>query len=100
MRSKTQNMGELQRQADQALVKEMQDEKSLHTPNAIQIVDWYHAADRLKRIAEEPFLNLEERQTRLKQVTEDLWQGRVELVIEACRPLTKKSKWAKQSLTY
>ena len=86
MRSKTQNMGELQRQADQALVKEMQDEKSLHTPNAIQIV--------------EAFLNLEERQTRLKQVTEDLWQGRVELVIEACRPLTKKSKWAKQSLTY
>jgi hypothetical protein len=69
-------------------------------PNAIQIVDWYHAADRLKRIAEEAFPNLEERQTWLKQVTEDLWQGRVELVIEACRPLAKKSKWAKQSLTY
>ena len=69
-------------------------------PNAIQIVDWYHAADRLKRIAEEAFQNLEERQIWLKQVTEDLWQGRVELVIEACRPLAKKSKWAKQSLTY
>ena len=69
-------------------------------PNAIQIVDWYHAADRLKRIAEDAFPNLEERQTWLKQVTEDLWQGRVELVIEACRPLAKKSKWAKQSLTY
>jgi hypothetical protein len=69
-------------------------------PHAIQIVDWYHAADRLKRIAEEAFLNLEERQTWLMQVTEDLWQGRVEAVIEACRPLAKKSKWAKQSLTY
>jgi hypothetical protein len=69
-------------------------------PNAIQIVDWYHAADRLKRIAEEAFPNLEERQGWLKQVTEDLWQGRGELVIEACRPLAKKSKWAKQSLTY
>ena len=69
-------------------------------PNAIQIVDWYHAADRLKRIAEEVFPTLEERQTWLKQVTEDLWQGRVELVIEACRPLAKKSKWAQQSLTY
>jgi hypothetical protein len=68
--------------------------------NAIQIVDWYHAADRLKRIAEEAFPNLEERRTWLKQVTEDLWQGKVELVIEACRPLAKKSKWAKQSLTY
>jgi hypothetical protein len=69
-------------------------------PNAIQIVDWYHAADRLKRIAEEAFPTLEERQTWLKQVTEDLWQGRVELVIEACRPLAKKSKWAQQSLMY
>jgi hypothetical protein len=69
-------------------------------PNAIQIVDWYHAADRLKRIAEEVFPTLEERQTWLKQVTEDLWQGRVELVIEACRPLAKKSKWAQQALTY
>lgn len=69
-------------------------------PNAIQIVDWYHAADRLKHIAEEAFPLLEERQTWLKQVTEDLWQGRVELVIEACGPLAKKSKWAQQSLTY
>ena len=69
-------------------------------PHAIQIVDWYHAADRLKRIAEEVFSTLEERQTWLKQVTEDLWQGKVELVIEACRSLAKKSKWAQQSLTY
>jgi len=53
-------------------------------PNAIQIVDWCHAADHLKRIAEETFPNWEERQTWLKQVMEDLWQGRVELVIEAC----------------
>ena len=69
-------------------------------PNAIQIVDWYHAEDRLKRIAEESFSNLDERQTWLKKVTEDLWQGRVELVIEACQPLAKKSNWAKQSLSY
>jgi hypothetical protein len=69
-------------------------------PNAIQIVDWYHAADRLKRIAEEAFPNLEERRDWLAQATEDLWQGKVELVIEACRPLAKKSKWAKQALTY
>jgi hypothetical protein len=54
----------------------------------------------LKRIAEETLSNLEERHDWLVQVTEDLWQGRVELVIEACRPLAKKSKWARQSLTY
>jgi hypothetical protein len=69
-------------------------------PNAIQIVDWYHAADRLKRIAEEAFSNVAERQAWLKEVTEDLWQGRVELVIEACRSLAKRSNLAKQSLTY
>jgi hypothetical protein len=72
----------------------------LYFPNAIQIVDWYHAADRLKRIAEEAFSSLAERQAWLKDVTEDLWQGRVELVIEACRSLAKKSTLAKQSLAY
>jgi hypothetical protein len=69
-------------------------------PNATQIVDWYHAADRLKRIAEEVFPTLEERLDWLEQVTEDLWEGRVELVIESCRLLAKQSKLAQQSLTY
>lgn len=69
-------------------------------PNAIQIVDWYHAADRLKRIAAEAFSDLAERQAWLEDVTEDLWQGRVELVLEACRALVKKSNLAKLSLTY
>jgi len=70
-------------------------------PNAIQIVDWYHATDRLKRIAEEAFPNSSgERQTWLENVSEDLWQGRVESVIEACQLLEKKSSLAKQSLLY
>jgi len=69
-------------------------------PNAVQIVDWYHAEDRLKRIAEEAFLGQDERRAWLQIVTEDLWQGRVELVIEACQQLSKKSNLAKQALTY
>jgi hypothetical protein len=69
-------------------------------PNAIQIVDWYHAEDRLKRIAEEAFSNSDESQTWLERVTEDLWQGSVELVIKACQPLAKKSNLAKQALSY
>lgn len=60
----------------------------------------YHAVDRLKRIAEEAFSNLEERQAWLENSTEDLWQGRVEAVIEACQLLAKKSNLAKQSLRY
>jgi len=69
-------------------------------PNAIQILDWYHAEDRLKRIAEEAFSNLAERQAWLTVTTENLWQGNVESVIEACQPLAKKSNLAKQSLAY
>ncbi|MBV6396580.1 MAG: hypothetical protein HFACDABA_02180 [Anaerolineales bacterium] len=69
-------------------------------PNAIQIVDWYHAVDRLERIAQEAFSDVAERQAWLESVTEDLWQGRVELVIEALQTLAKKSNLAKQSLGY
>lgn len=69
-------------------------------PNAIQIVDWYHAEDRLKRIAGEVFSIQHERQAWLDKVTEDLWQGRVELVIEACQPFSKKSNLARQALSY
>ena len=69
-------------------------------PNAIHIVDWYHAVDRLKRIAEEAFSNLDERQAWLEKNTEDLWQGSVEAVIEACQLLERKSNLAKQSLLY
>lgn len=69
-------------------------------PNAIQILDWYHAEDRLKRIAEEAFSNLAERQAWLATVTEDLWQGNVEAVIAACQKLAKISNLAKQSLAY
>ena len=69
-------------------------------PQAIQIVDWYHAADRLKCIAKEAFPNEKERHTWLHRVTEDLWQSRVEAVIEACRLLANQSSLAKQSLTY
>ena len=69
-------------------------------PNAIQIVDWYHAEDRLKRIADETFSMLADHEAWLKKVTEDLWQGNIELVIEACQHLSKKSNLAKQSVTY
>src|SRR5574341_461825 len=54
-------------------------------PNAIQIVDWYHAEDRLKRIAEAVFSSPSQRQVWLAQVVESLWQGQVEEVILACQ---------------
>jgi hypothetical protein len=69
-------------------------------PNAIQIVDWYHAEDHLKRVAEDAFSIPEQRQAWLKEVTEDLWQGRVALVIAACQKLSKHSDLARQAVTY
>jgi hypothetical protein len=73
---------------------------SHYYPNAIQIVDWYHAEERLERIAEEAFSDLGERQPWLENITEALWQGNVEFVLEACQGLSKKSNLAKQALTY
>ena len=63
-------------------------------------MDWYHAVDRLKWIAEEAFSHVEERQAWLEHSTEDLWRGRVKTVIAACQLLAKKSNLAKQSLLY
>jgi hypothetical protein len=45
---------------------------SHYYPNAIQIVDWYPAQERLERIAEEAFSDLGERQPWLKKITETL----------------------------
>lgn len=73
---------------------------SHYYPNAIQIVDWYHAEERLERIAEEAFFDLGERQTWLENITEALWNGNVEFVMEACQTISKKSSLAKQALTY
>jgi len=68
--------------------------------NAIQIVDWYHAEDHLKQVAIEAFSNPEERQAWLKEVVEDLWQGRVELVIAACQKLSISSDLARKAGIY
>jgi hypothetical protein len=73
---------------------------SHYYPNAIQIVDWYHAEERLEQIAEEAFSNLEERQPWLEKIIEALWHGNVEVVMEACQSLSKTSSLAKQALTY
>lgn len=73
---------------------------SHYYPSAIQIVDWYHAEERLERIAEEAFSDLGERQPWLEKITEALWHGNVEFVMEACQSLSKKSSLAKQALTY
>jgi hypothetical protein len=56
-------------------------------PNAKQIVDWYHAEDHLKKLADAVFVAQAERQAWLNRVTEMLWQGQVEDVVLTCKTL-------------
>jgi hypothetical protein len=69
-------------------------------PNAVQIVDWYHAEDRLKRLGDAVFSSQAERQSWLAQVTESLWHGQVQDVILACQHLARKHDEARQAMTY
>ena len=56
-------------------------------PNAKQIVDWYHAEEHLKKLAETVFASHDKRHAWLEPVTEMLWQGQVEEVVLACHSL-------------
>jgi hypothetical protein len=69
-------------------------------PNAVQIVDWYHAEDRLKRLADAVFPSPSQRQAWLAQVVESLWQGQVEEVVLACKHLASNHDEARQAVTY
>lgn len=69
-------------------------------PKAVQIVDWYHAEDRLKRLADAVFPSSSQRQEWLAQITEQLWQGQVEEVVFACQRLAHKHDEARQAVTY
>lgn len=69
-------------------------------PNAVQIVDWYHAEDRLKRLADAVFASSSQRQAWLAQVIEPLWHGQVEEVIFVCKRLANKHDEARQAVTY
>ena len=69
-------------------------------PHAVQIVDWYHAEDRLQRLADAVFPSLPQRQAWLAQITESLWQGQVEEVILACQHFAQKHDQAQQAVTY
>jgi hypothetical protein len=56
-------------------------------PNAKQIIDWYHAEDHLKKLADAAFLAQADRLAWLNPVTEMLWQGQIEDVVLACKKL-------------
>lgn len=69
-------------------------------PNAIQIVDWYHAEEYLEGVAREAFPDLSERTAWLEEVTQALWEGQVEQVISACQALAPACDQARKAVTY
>jgi hypothetical protein len=69
-------------------------------PNAIQIVDWYHAEEYLEGVAAAAFPDLSERIGWLEGVTQTLWDGQVERVISACEALASSCAEARKAVTY
>jgi hypothetical protein len=71
-----------------------------HYPKAVQIVDWYHAADRLHGVAHTAFNQTAPRERWLERATTDLWEGRVTEVIQACADLGTHCSEAQDAATY
>ena len=71
-----------------------------HYPKAVQIVEWYHAADRLERVAHAAFHQTAPRARWLERTTTDLWEGRVTEVIQACTDLGAQCSEARDAVTY
>ena len=71
-----------------------------HYLRAVQIVDWYHAADRLRRVAQAAFSQGEARDRWLERTTTNLWEGRVTEVIYACTDLEARCAEAHDAVTY
>lgn len=69
-------------------------------PHAVQIVDWYHAEERLERVAQDAFPNRAMRDVWFKESQSSLWEGQVAEVIQRCDRLAPKCAEAQHAVTY
>lgn len=69
-------------------------------PQAVQILDWFHAEEHLELLAETAFADLTKRTAWLETATQALWDGQVEEVISACRSLASVCPKAEQTASY
>ncbi len=60
-----------------------------HYPEAVQIVDWFHATEYIAPVANAAFTDKDNRQAWIKQVRTDLWDGKLEAVIQTFERFTK-----------
>lgn len=69
-------------------------------PDAVQIVDWYHAEEHLEVVANAAFPPGAQRTNWLEGVKQALWDGQVEGVISACEALAASCELARKAVHY
>jgi hypothetical protein len=57
----------------------------LHFPDAVQIVDWFHASEYLAPVAKSAFKNKQQQEDWIGKVRDKLWHGNLDDVIVACQ---------------
>jgi hypothetical protein len=60
-----------------------------HYPEAVQIVDWFHATEYIAPVANAAFTDKDKRQAWITQVRTDLWNGKLKAVIKAFEHFTE-----------
>jgi hypothetical protein len=74
-----------------------------HYPEAIQIVDWFHATEYIAPVAKTAFSDEDKCQAWIEQVRDDLWHGDLDAVIHAFDRFTQGSpaqEPARKAVTY
>jgi len=74
-----------------------------HYPEAVQIVDWFHATEYIAPVANAAFDDEDRRQAWIKQLRTDLWTGHLDAVIAAFDRLmnhSSASEPATKAVTY
>ena len=74
-----------------------------HYPEAVQIVDWFHATEYIAPVANAAFADESQTQAWIDQVRTDLWQGNLTAVIDAFDRFTEHKRAgepARKAVTY
>lgn len=74
-----------------------------HYPEAVQIVDWFHASEYIAPVAKTAFDDQEKQEVWIKQVRKDLWEGRLDAVLAAFGHFVEHKQAgeaAKKAVTY
>lgn len=74
-----------------------------HYPQAVQIVDWFHACAYIVPVAKVAFSDLQKQDEWAENVKSDLWDGKLDAVIDACKQVVDPQRDddpAQKAVTY